>query len=578
MNAKKGNPSPPTVVLHIVPPNRAPFDYSFRSVSLTIGRSASSDLVLPDQSLSRKHAELCWRDDQLYLVDCQSSNGTFLNAQKVDDSAAVMTGDWFQLSKSTIYLREIHRYAPSQLEDGEASGQHTLLRPVVDGLEAKPTEAVRQVEDLPALKEYAERLRLLNEVHEAATKPMPLIELLELILDSAFGHLNPEMGAIYLRNDEGVFETVAYKSKEKKGKPLNPSQKLISEVAEKGMAARVFDTQADQRFSGSDSMVISGIRSMVAAPIMDMEKPLGMIVLSSKVVVRQFSEEDLNTLISVAAVASLKIRNARLVEASAQRRVYQRELTIARKIQVSLLPRSLPCPEGYRIEGRNLPSQGVSGDFYQVVRREKDGHLVLMVADVSGKGIAASLLVGSLEALSAAPIEDGLGPDVICEKLTRLLYARTSRERYATLFLAILDPATDRLVYANAGHPAALLIRRDGGCEDLPITGVPIGIFREAAYEACEAQLDPGDTLFIFTDGLTEARNEHEEEYGVHRLSQVCARHTQEPLNQLVAAIDREWEAFAQQSEALDDRTMILLRRLELERKGQPMSLPEESE
>ena len=548
-------------MLHVVPPNRPPFEHSFQGAVMVMGRASASDLVLPDLSLSRQHAKLFWKEDQLMLVDCQSRNGTFVNGNLIQKPVTVAPGDWFQLSETEVEVREIHHYASSEADMKGGAGSHTILRPVQALLDSEtPTEKIMEAVE-PGLRRYAERLMLLNEVHEAAARPMALEALLDLILELTFGHLGPESGAIYLRGENGGFKAVARRSKGGRPQPLAPSQKLVSEVAEKGLAALVFDTQTDQRFSGSESIVSAGIRSLVAAPIMDENKPLGLIVLASKAVVRLFSEEDLHTLVSVAAVASLKIRNAKLVEEAAQRRVYQRELALARKIQVSLLPRSLPCPVGYEIEGRNLPSQGVSGDFYQVTRRALDGQIVLMVADVSGKGIAASLLVSSLEALAAGPVEDGLPPDAICAKLSRLLFARTSRERYATLFLGVLQPETGKFCYTNAGHPAAILVRKDLTCEALSNTGVPIGIFKEAEYEARETFIEPGETLVLFTDGLIEARNQDGEEYGRDRLRRLCVRHAHGALEALVAAIDTEWEAFAQDALARDDRTMVLLRR-----------------
>ena len=147
-----------------------------------------------------------------------------------------------------------------------------------------------------------------------------------------------------------------------------------------------------------------------------------------------------------------------------------------------------------------------------------------MVADVSGKGIAASILTASLEALAAGPIEDGLEPDDICHRLSRLLHRRTPPEKYATAFLAVLEPATGHLRYANAGHNPALLIRASGEVEELGATGMPIGLVAEAAYGRREAELGAGDTLLLYTDGITEALDPDDGEYGLERLTGICLR------------------------------------------------------
>ncbi len=256
------------------------------------------------------------------------------------------------------------------------------------------------------------------------------------------------------------------------------------------------------------------------------QKPIGMIVLNSKVAVKQFVEQDMELLASLASVASLKLRNIELLERDAQRRQIEAELALARRIQVSLLPETLPTFAGWSILGRNIPSRGVSGDYYVVVPRKDDAECVLFMADVSGKGIAASIVTASLEALAAAPIESGAPPDEICDQLCRRLYKRTPPEKYATAFCAVLEPATGRLTYTNAGHNTALLVHADGTIEDLTTCGLPIALLPEATYERRETRLEPGAGLLIYTDGITEAENKAGDEYGLDRLRDLLRQAT----------------------------------------------------
>jgi serine phosphatase RsbU (regulator of sigma subunit) len=305
----------------------------------------------------------------------------------------------------------------------------------------------------------------------------------------------------------------------------------------------------------------SGVRSLVAAPLLDPDGCPGMIALNSRAHLRRFSEEDMELLVSLASVAAMRIRNIALAEEAAQRRVLQKELSLAREIQVGLLPERLPELPGFDLQAFNIPSRAVSGDFYQVQERFGGRECVLMLADVSGKGMAASLLTASLEALSAGPIEVGHPPEEICARLSRRLYVRTAPERYATAFVAVLEPATGKLSYANAGHNPALLLRRDGPCEELGATGVPLGLLPTADYAAEERTLGPGDCLVVYTDGVTEAANPTGDEYGMERLEKALREHVGESVPGLVLALEKDLMDFAHGVPFGDDQTLIVLRR-----------------
>jgi sigma-B regulation protein RsbU (phosphoserine phosphatase) len=290
-----------------------------------------------------------------------------------------------------------------------------------------------------------------------------------------------------------------------------------------------------------------------------------MIALTSRIEVKPFSNEDLELLVSLAAVAALRIRNVALAEEAAERRRMTQELALARQIQVALLPDRLPEFPGYELHGVNLASRGVSGDYYLVTERAAGGQsgreCVLMIADVSGKGMTAALVAACLEALSAGPIEEGLPPDAICTRIARLLYARTSAESFATAFLGVLEPASGRVRYANAGHNPALLVRVSGTIEQLVATGTPLGVLPAARYPASEIVLEPGELLVLYTDGIVEATNPADEEYGLERLVEAVARNRRAPLAELVRALDADLEAFASGVPFAYDRTLVLARR-----------------
>jgi sigma-B regulation protein RsbU (phosphoserine phosphatase) len=257
----------------------------------------------------------------------------------------------------------------------------------------------------------------------------------------------------------------------------------------------------------------------------------------------------------------MRIRNGRLVAEAMERQKLEQEVRLARQIQVALLPATLPVVPGYELHGGNLPSRGVSGDFYKVLFRDEGRECAFLIADVSGKGVAASLLTASLEALSAMPLENGVPPAEICNHVSRLLHQRTPPEKFATAFLAILEPATGRLTYVNAGHNPGLLVRADGSVEWLKASGVPLGLIATATYAMRETALAPGDTLVLYTDGITEASDPDDEEFGAARLLGVCFRNRDAEPRELAKVLETELEAFVRGVPYADDRTLVLVKR-----------------
>jgi serine phosphatase RsbU (regulator of sigma subunit) len=286
-----------------------------------------------------------------------------------------------------------------------------------------------------------------------------------------------------------------------------------------------------------------------------------MIVLSSRVHLRRFSEQDMELLVAFASVSALRIRNLSLQEESARRRELEKELGIARRIQLALLPESLPEIPGYSVFAVNDASRAVSGDFYEFQGRDEGDEQLIVIADVSGKGMAASLLAASFDALLMGPIEVGYPTDVICAKISRRLFAKTPPERYVTAIILALDPGSGLVTYTNAGHNTGILVRANGTVQRLDANGLPIGLFPVVEYERAEVTLEPGDLIALYTDGITEAANPAGDEFGLERLEQVVCRYSREPLVALAVAIETAVEVFADGTPFGDDRTVVLLRR-----------------
>ncbi|MCK5376986.1 MAG: SpoIIE family protein phosphatase, partial [Acidobacteria bacterium] len=428
--------------------------------------------------------------------------------------------------------------------------------------EARHLGADDATADRAELQRWAERLRIVNEVHEVLAQSAGTDELLDLILDRVFLHMRPQHGAIFLKEGDDLV-CARHRTRPGACEEFPESRSLVSEVIDRGQAAVVTDARTDVRFVDAQSMHIAGMRTLVAAPLLTPEGALGMIVLCSDSLDHQFSETDLDMLVPLASAAALRIRNVKLAEEAAERRRYEREVALARRIQEALLPAEMPSLPGYRVYGANTPSLGVSGDYFQVVGRPQAEECVVLLADVSGKGIAASLITAYLDALCCCILDSGLSPGESFKDISRRLHLRTPTDRFATSFLGFLDLPTGGLRFASAGHDPAILLRKDGEVEWLERTGIPLGLFPDMDYETSEVCLEPGDTLVLYSDGLTEAANPEEEEFGRERLAEVCRENRSQPPETIAASIDAALEAFVEGEPYLDDRTVVILSRLE---------------
>jgi serine phosphatase RsbU (regulator of sigma subunit)/pSer/pThr/pTyr-binding forkhead associated (FHA) protein len=543
--------SQPPIRLRVTPPIGEPFEHLCEGESLTVGRSSKADLVLSDRFLSRQHARF-YRDGDAWVVeDLGSRNTTLLNGRPLATPVRLSLGDLVKLSETVISVEGFD--ATSSKPKSDTSAKTT----------SSDTIVLRSASELIATaeRESAGRLKLLNEVHRALATSLSLEELLEAVLDRTFVHLGPEEAVIFLKRPHGGLDRVASRRLPSARGDFFFSRSLEQEVAEKGQVALVLDAQTDQRFAAAESILSSGVRSLIAAPLIDSAGSHGMIVLSSRVHVRRFSEQDMELLAALGSVAALRLRNLSLAEEAAYRRELEKEMALARQIQLTLLPEQLPTIPGYSVFAANDASRAVSGDFYEFQGRDKGDEQVIVIADVSGKGMAASLLAASFDALLMGPIEVGQPPDEICAKTSRRLYMKTPPERYVTAFIAVIDPASGKFSYTNAGHNPGLLFRKDGSVQRLEANGLPIGLFPVVEYEKVETTLSPGELLVLYTDGITEAANPRGDEFGLDRLQAAVKPHAAEPLVAIAVAIETAVEVFADGTPFGDDRTMVMLRR-----------------
>ena len=283
----------------------------------------------------------------------------------------------------------------------------------------------------------------------------------------------------------------------------------------------------------------------------------GVLCIEEKRGTKQFSDDDLQLLHTMGGQVIISLENARLFKESIERQRLQEELNIAREIQQGLLASDFNVSDGWKIFGKNVPSLEVGGDYYDVIKLD-NGNIALAIADVSGKGAGASLLMSNLQASLRALINVEPNLDSMVARINNILYQNTSADKYITFFVGILDPDKRTFTYCNAGHNPPLQFSQNGNVTELQEGGLIIGMMGEANYEIGEVVLDEGDIIVMYTDGITEAENEKDEEYGEESLKNHVKRNLKSSPEELINSIVEEVESHAVDLSAQDDVTLLI--------------------
>ncbi len=288
---------------------------------------------------------------------------------------------------------------------------------------------------------------------------------------------------------------------------------------------------------------------------------LGALTLGPKITGTRYTTEDRALLSTLASQVSSALKNAALYRESVEKSRLEEEMVLARRIQRSFLPATFPSVEGIDVFAATVPSKHVGGDYFDVLN-PGSGSLILAVADVAGKGVPAGLLMSMLQAsLRTQVTENGATVCKILDRINRLVYESTGPEQFATFFLCTMDTTHKRLTFSNAGHNWPILVRSDGSCELLKEGGLILGIMGNVTFEEGVVPLSSGDMLVCYTDGVTEARDLQDEEYGEERLLElVRTLRGEESAEDVIAAVQRSVIEFTGGTDQADDMTMLVLK------------------
>ena len=544
--------------LYIYPKLGPSFSVEIGNEPLTFGRSGDNSVPLVDPFCSGRHALIRPAEGGYVLEDAGSKNGTYLNGRRVAAPTELHIGDEVRIGGVRMVFDRPPSARVEMTDDAVATTRVNTVVPSQDLLLKKAVAAGAEL-----LAEENEIAAVMAEVSGALALHRPLPELVERIMDIIGSHVSMDRGVLMLtegRPPRLETKVVRVHNAALRGEPIPISRGIVAMAFEQKLSILTTDAAADPRFMSRESIVQVGIRSALCVPLWDNREVVGVLYADRLSPVRPFGERDLRLLTLLANLAAVKIENARLVEKALESERMRREMERAAKVQRDFLPKATPlCPQ-LDIAGKAFPCLEVGGDYYDFLVIDPC-RIGFAIADVSGKGVGASLLMASLRASLHAEV----GPDVdlarVAAKLNDFVHRSSDLHVFITFFFGEMDITTGAIRYINAGHPAPLIVGSSGPTRALPGTGLALGMLAGSTYDVGEARIEPGEVWILYTDGLTESRNAAGEEFGTERIEN-AVRESKETT--AAAGIDRVFaalNAFTGNAEAADDRTLVVVKR-----------------
>lgn len=507
--------------------------------------------------------------------DPNNKGDILLTATQQGDFVQIALTDWgLPLNPDDVKPFDINAPVETRIKGGMGLHFiHTLMDQVERETTAEPgkpnvLKLYKCIEREPAGQRtisVVQELNAMRTVSEVMTSNIQLDDLLSLILNKLITTIGAERGTIFLV-DETRGELWSRVLLDEVG-PLSEIRVKIGEgfagmAAATGQILNIPDAYADPRFNPQiDKLTGFQTRSILTAPMFNpQQKIIGVVQLLNKHG-GPFTFRDERLLAAMASQAAISIENARLYQQEMQQQIIKRELETAHAIQASFLPDTIPQVDGWDIGALWRPIRSVAGDFYDFYRLDGD-RLAVVIADVSGKGIPAALFMALSVTVLRFGISLRLPPEEVIQRANEIIISEQRSKMFATTFVGYLDLAGGGLRFASGGHNPPLIYRAASGrCEAITSTGVAVGLFKGADFAGAAARLEPGDVLVLYTDGITEAINGDEDEFGEERLETLIVKHADLPAQALADLIMETIIAFAGDEELFDDATLVVVKR-----------------
>ena len=517
----------------------------------TMGRRGDSDLVLLDERISRRHAQIVQTEKGYRIDDLGSRYGTAVNHEAIT-SCLLKSGDCINLGVADSYTL-------SFVED------QAVLPELLEKLEKAAAGPAPQLQHLGLL------LRMAQMMHRAPA----LEEVLVALVDSAIQLTNAERGLLFLREADGNLSLRLARGAGGVylGRDVTDySHTVLERVAASGQEEVILEDQMTGRTAQETRIIRAEVRGIVAVPLqklpvseargetIQIKAPelLGVLYLDTRSHPAAVTGLDREVLQTLAVEGATVIENARLLRIAQEQERSQLEMSLARNIHQGLLPRRFPQSDYFQVCATTMPMEQVGGDYYDMVYLP-DERYGFIVADVSGKGLPAAMLATNLQGAFVGVAAGDPDLALLFRRVNDFLCERTPTEMFATILYGVLD-RLGRFQFVNAGHVPPLIIRASGGVDRLTSSNFPVGLFPGTTFEVASAQLQCGDVLLICSDGVTEAHAVDEDMFGETRLRSSLEGCSGLTADEICRRVVGEVQQFAGNSPQADDITLVVVR------------------
>ncbi|OYP29507.1 SpoIIE family protein phosphatase [Rhodopirellula sp. MGV] len=537
----------------------------------SIGRHPDCHIVVDSGPVSRFHAKVVGEGTTFTVHDLGSRNGTYLNGQRLTAAHVLREGDRIRISdiEFIFHADSVPLFASGSSSEMTFSGSNFGIvmtdeepessRAIAPRVQYEKSDYGLKMRATPEAK-----LEALLKINRNLSNALAVDEVLPKILDSLFAIFpSADRGFIVMQTDDGQLQTRWVKTRQQSDETqtVRISRTIIRRVISTGESILSFDAMEDSRFDSSESIADFSIKSMICAPLGDADgRKFGAIQIDSTQGRGQFVEEDIDLLSGVAAQAGVVITNAQMHERALRQQEVEQDLRLATDVQKAFLPQTPPQTCGWEFDSFYRAANHIGGDYYDYIELS-DGRVAVVVADVVGHGVAAAMFMAKLSAETRFCLASESDVAIAIERLNDRM-SELEVERFVTFLMVVVDPQNDAVTIVNAGHMPPIVRRHAGGEIVEPgkeQSGLPIAIMGGMEYESVSMTVEPGDFLLLYTDGINEAMDSKDQEFGIDTIRTLVsqAQETGKIKDRIVESVLRHIGDAA----PFDDMCLVAIRR-----------------
>lgn len=540
-----------------------------------IGRHPECTLQIQSNMVSRKHARVVKQNGAFLVEDMGSGNGTFVNGKKIEGPTSLSHEDRIKLGP--VLLRFESPLAPGErpaAPQPAAAGRATTTSEAAAtfNLEMDDDEGsstmTSQAKGFGKLDVQPEaKLKGVLEISRALAGSVDLDAILPRILDTLFNIFpHADRGCVLLKDDTtGKMIPRAMKHRRANDdETVKLSRTILKTVLEEKTGILSFDASSDARFQASESIANLTIRSMMCVPMLNVAgEPMGVINIDTQNAFNQFKAEDLDLLMAVAGQAAMSYEQAKLLVTALEKQKQDKEMDIARGVQLAMLPKEFPSVPGWEFFASYDTAQAVGGDYYDMFLMEGGERICLAFGDVAGKGVPASLVMSRIATVVTNVMTFVDDVQEAINRINNQMCARAIEGRFVTFVLCVIDLKSGVMTLGIAGHMPIMIRRTDGSIIEFgeEVVGVPIGVMEDFPYDVVTRTIEPGESCVIYTDGVSEAMNPNSDLYGVERLRELMQQSVGGHADALGKVILADVRKFANGRPQNDDITIMVFGR-----------------